>query len=433
MYRAGTASEIVTPAEPLWLAGYAARTQPAKGKVSDLVSSALALEDEGGNRLVIASIDLIAITRTIADPVYAAVQQQIGLPRERLILAATHTHYGPEFRPDKTVFFKIPPEYAAKIESTAKNLADALVRVIVAATKETVPVRLFARSAIATFAHNRRREGVKGGNPSKEDTLDQHVPILEAVHTTTGRRKAIVFGYACHNTTIDPQDLRYCADWAGFAKQSLQEQNDGATALFIAGCGADQNPEPRGTIELSKQYGLELANAVQKSLLSDDATEITGPIRAAIEEVPLAMQPVTRESLQAMLARADDPPQQVKARYLLDQLDRGEPLITEYPAPIQAVRFGDELLWLILSGEPVVDWAIQCKRGFGALAHNIWVSGYCNDMYGYVPTRRIQLEGGYEGGRANLWSWLPAPWTDDVEDRVSAGIKRAAQRVTSKI
>jgi hypothetical protein len=54
-------------------------------------------------------------------------------------------------------------------------------------------------------------------------------------------------------------------------------------------------------------------------------------------------------------------------------------------------------------------------------------------MYGYVPTRRIQREGGYEGGRANFWSWLPAPWTDDLEDRVTAGIKRAAQRVTSEI
>src|SRR5438045_4360842 len=65
---------------------------------SDLsyTGSALALEDAQGGRLVIASIDLIAVTKAIADPVYEAVQRTTGLSPERLILAATHTHYGPE-------------------------------------------------------------------------------------------------------------------------------------------------------------------------------------------------------------------------------------------------------------------------------------------------------------------------------------------------
>src|SRR5256714_14450663 len=136
MYSAGAASERITPDEPLWLAGYAARTQPAKGKISDLFASALALDDGDGGRLVIASMDIIAITRSVAERVYQAVEAQLDLPRERIILAATHTHYGPEFRPDKALFFKIPPEYAAKIEPTAVKLADALIRVIVTASKE---------------------------------------------------------------------------------------------------------------------------------------------------------------------------------------------------------------------------------------------------------------------------------------------------------
>src|ERR1051325_9957871 len=100
-YRSGTASEVVTPGEALWLAGFAARTQPAREKVSDLYASALALEDGQEGRIVMASIDLIAITKIIADRVYEQVEKQTGLKREQLILAATHTHYGPEFRPDK--------------------------------------------------------------------------------------------------------------------------------------------------------------------------------------------------------------------------------------------------------------------------------------------------------------------------------------------
>src|SRR5205814_7275700 len=165
----------------------------------------------------------------------------------------------------------------------------------------------------ASFAHNRRRAGVKGGNPSPADVLDQDVPILDVVGAT-GQRKAIVFGYACHNTTIPPEDCRYCADWAGFAKERLQTSNPGCTALFITGCGADQNPEPRGSVELSQRYGREIASEIQKAL-DDDAREIYGSIRVAMEDVDLALQPVTRDKLQQMLA-TDDPPPHVKARFL---------------------------------------------------------------------------------------------------------------------
>jgi neutral ceramidase len=94
------------------------------------------------------------------------------------------------------------------------------------------------------------------------------------------------------------------------------------------------------------------------------------------------------------------------------------------------VRIGDDLLMIVMSGETVVDWSIKFKREFADRARLVWVAGYCNDMYGYVPTRRIQQEGGYEGGRANLWSWVPAPFTDDVENRITDAVRRLVNRVS---
>jgi hypothetical protein len=127
------------------------------------------------------------------------------------------------------------------------------------------------------------------------------------------------------------------------------------------------------------------------------------------------------------MLESDDPPQRVKARFILEALERGEKLITTYRAPVQVVRFGNKLLMIALSGEPVVDWAHKFKHEFEPL---VWVAGYCNDMFGYVPTRRVQAEGGYEGGRANLWSSIPAPFTDDVEDRITTAVHRLVERVS---
>jgi hypothetical protein len=112
-------------------------------------------------------------------------------------------------------------------------------------------------------------------------------------------------------------------------------------------------------------------------------------------------------------------------------LESGESLITSYPAPVQAIRFGDALTMIVLCGEAVVDFSHMFKRQFADVSPTIWVAGYCNDMPGYLPTRRIQAEGGYEGGRANLWSWIPAPWTDDVEDRLTAAVERVVHATRS--
>jgi hypothetical protein len=457
-YKAGTASICITPDEPLWLAGYAVRTAPARGKISDLFASALALEDDTGQRFVMVSADVIAITRPIADAVADAVCSRHRLSRSHLLLAATHTHYGPEFRPDKQVFFNIPDEFAAAFKSISNQLVAAISQVIDQAIARLEPAKLFARESSAGFAHNRRRHGAArsreqgAGSKNSGSSLfapssllfDHDVPILDCVDAR-GIRKAVVFGYACHNTTIPPDDLRYCADWAGFARDELQQANPSATALFIPGAGADQDPEPRGSVELSRRHGREIVHAVQEKL-NGPGIEITGPIRAELEGVDLDLEAVTPDRLRKML-KSDDPPQRVKAKFLLEAIDRGQKLATSYRAPVQVTRFGNELLMIALSGEPVVDWAQKIKRGAGSWEHGVgtpascsplpaprsplvWVAGYCNDMFGYLPTRRVQTEGGYEGGRANLWSAIPAPFTEDVEDRITNAVRRLIDRAS---
>ena len=418
-WKAGTAATIFTPDEPLWLAGYAARTEPAKGKISDLRAKALALEDAAGERFLFLTIDLIAVQLgPTASSVGEHLQRRHKLPRDRVIMAASHTHYGPEIRTDKALFFGIPPEYAAKIDLAASRVRQAMIDVADRALASLRPARLMARQTSATFADNRRARG---------DVVDHDVPVLE-VTGDDGKRLAVVFGYACHNTTIPPEDCRYCGDWAGFAQEQIERDNPGCAALFVTGAAADQNPHPRGSVELSQQYGRELANAVTASLQSP-GRQIAPRLRIAYEQTPLPLERIDRATLETKLTSTDTPVAR-KAKFLLDAIDRGEQLIDHYPAPIQVVRFGDELLLIALSGEPVNDYAHRFKRDFATLAPQIWIAGYCNDMFGYVPTRRIQLEGGYEGGRANLWSWVPAPFDETVETRIIEAVRRLVAKVS---
>ena len=79
----------------------------------------------------------------------------------------------------------------------------------------------------------------------------------------------------------------------------------------------------------------------------------------------------------------------------------------------------------------VVDWSLKFRKRFARENQTVWTAGYCNDMFGYIPTRRIQQEGGYEGGRATLWSWVPSPWTSDIEDRITAAVDRLVAKVNT--
>jgi hypothetical protein len=395
------------------------RTKPANGKLSDLYAKALAIEEESGGRFVLVTMDLIAISRDIASAVAEQVARKHALPRERILLSASHSHYGPEIRPDKVEFFKIPPEFAAKIEPYGRYLTATLVQLIDRALSNRKPVRLFARRTKAGFASNRRK--VSHG-------VDHDVPILEA-RDDAGNARAIIFSYACHNTSLDPMDGQYSGDWAGFAQTQLERDNPAANALFVTGAAADQNPDPRYKVEISKQFGAQLADAVQSSRDRDEV-EVQGPIDVAYAEAPLPYEPLpTRAQLEANLA-TDDEPLKTKSRYLLRAMDEGSVFPPTYPCPVHVVRFGKQLMLVAIGGEPVIDYAHMIKQQFAGAADVVWVAGYCNDMFGYVPTRAVLSEGGYEGGRSVLWSALPMPFAADTEDRVMDTVRQLVKKVS---
>lgn len=407
---------MITPTEPMWLAGWAARRQPALDKAGDLFCKALALQDSNGNRAVIVTMDLIAVPRELAIAVAAKVQDQWRLPRECLLFNASHTHTGPEVRPDKVPFFEIPQEFAAKIGPYVSRLIDKAADIISDALKDLKPASLSVVQAKAAFAYNRRAAG---------GPVDHDVPILE-VSDTDGRRMAVLFGYACHNLTLPPTFCQFHGDYAGLAQQYIEQTFPSATAFFLSGAGADQDPAPRGDMGSTVLHARTLAGSIQQALAGPKRS-VTGPLRAAFEEVALQFAPLPSIEILAADEASEDLPCRRKAKYLLDAIAKQRPLPISYPCPVQVLRFGNEMLLIALGGEPVAGYAERCKAEFAGPV--VWVAGYSNDMFGYLPTRRVQVEGGYEGGRALLWSALPAPFTDSTEEAVMQTIGQLVQQV----
>ena len=94
-WRAGVSKVNITPGEPIWLSGFAGRNRPSEGVLQPIWVKALALEDETGALSVIVTSDLQGFSRAMSDQIAAAASERYKLPRERLLLNASHNHSAP--------------------------------------------------------------------------------------------------------------------------------------------------------------------------------------------------------------------------------------------------------------------------------------------------------------------------------------------------
>jgi hypothetical protein len=303
--------------------------------------------------------------------------------------------------------FDMSREEWQKVDAYTDQLQDWMVQAIVAALADVKPAKLSYGNGTARFAVNRRPPIGKG-------PVDHDVPVLK-VETADGRLQAVVFGYACHNTTLD--FYQWCGDYAGFAQEYLERSHPGTQAMFWSGCGADANPLPRRSVELCQKYGKGLAQAVD-GVLTEPMSPVSGSIEARYTRVSLPLDVLpTKDKLSRDLLDKNGAIRRRAAR-LLKTIEEGGKIDDHYRTyPIQVIRFGDQVLWIALGGEVVVDYAIRLKKELGG-SYPVWVTGYANDVMAYIPSLRVLKEGGYEGDTSMTYYGLPTKWAPTVEEMI---------------
>lgn len=425
-WRVGVAKVAITPVEPIWMAGYAGRNKPSEGKVHDLWAKALALEDPSGRRLVVITTDLIGFSRGLAEDVAQRVRQRAGLSRDRLMLTSSHTHTGPVIRDSLIDMYDLSRQQAETVGRYTAALADRLVVLVDEALKGLAPGKISYGRGQTDFAINRRQamaSGVRIGlNP--EGPVDRSVPVLR-IDDTQGKLVAVLVGYACHNTTMTGEHYRLSGDYAGFAQIALEQQHPGSLALFVTGCGADANPNPRGTVELAEQHGRSLAQEVSR-VLGNPMETIQPSLKTRLERVDLPLVVPSREEFQKRLEEKDVYRQR-HARRMLRLLESEKRIPDRYSYPIQVCQLGRELTLVALAGEVVVDYALRLQRELKV--KTLWPVGYANDVFAYIPSVRILKEGGYEAFQSGIYYGMPGPFAEAVEGLIVDKVKAMTAKV----
>lgn len=406
----GTAREDITPAYPVRLTGYAARTNLSNGREQTLWAKALALGAEGEAPRVLVTVDNCGVPAHVVEEVAGRLALRVRLPRANFCVASSHTHSGPMVRGfAENIFVRdLTPEEAAASDRYTLELMDHLEKVALAALKNRRAGTLAWAEGQVGFGANRRTAG---------GPVDPALPVLVA-RDAGGRVLTVVANYACHCTTLGHQVNRSHGDWAGFAQEFIEADHPGAQAMITIGCGADTNPSPRG----GDDFGMAWARTHGRAL----ATVVKTLVAAGGEPLPELPATAYRRILLPFDAAPDRAGWEARAkesgivgyhaRKNLDRLARGTALPTHLPYIVQTWGFGEKLSMVFLAGEVVVDYSLRLRRE--QAGRRLWITAYANDVPCYIPSKRILQEGGYEA-ETSLWYYdRPARLKPETEDLI---------------
>ena len=407
---AGVAEVDITPDFPVRLSGYGARREETARVKSPLYARALAIGAE--RPVVMLALENTGVTESMTESVARELGRKAGVSRERIVLCYTHTHNAPMLSGAASMLFStdIPDAHQRHIDRYTEEVSERLVEVGLQALSNRKPARLRYSEGHAGFAVNRR---VQIG------PVDHVMPMIR-VEDADGNLSAVWVSYACHCTTFGPADNFMCGDWAGFAAESIRRNHPGAVALVTIGCAANANPFPRTGLSFSRRHGGDIAREVER-LLTIPGRPLSENVRCRLVHTSLPYDALPSNEAWRETALEQDPAG-YHARQWVARMDRGEDVPEALSYPVQGWSFGNDLAIVFLAGEVVADYACRLRRMYDPA--RLWIGAYANDFPGYIPSRRIWKEGGYEAGDATVYFGLPNRFSNEVEERVIAGVQR---------
>jgi len=385
-FAAGHARECITPPPGTHMMGYAGRTDGCRGVHDDLFVNAVALRAEG-ETVALLAYDLCFLDLPLVRDIRSAVRDATGLDAARVLLNCSHTHAGPAVG-----------EWAgqARHADYERLLVKQSAAVTFRAVEDARPSSFWVGAAPLDIGCNRRELRPDGTVTLGVNRAGARLP--EATVWQFARAEApdiILFSTPMHGTVLGGENLLISAEWSGAAARHFEERRPQARAVFLQGCGADQNPyRDRGGFDQMDEHGQAAAVAMEHALGTMRRLQ-PAPVRCLAKDVPVPL--------------------------LGDERRPSGRWRSTWPLPLHAVRIGEAIL-AGLGCEPFVEYALFARRV--SPAAETLLLGYTDGSVGYLPTADAYAAGGYEP-MANQYFPVGRPFVPQSEEMVKAELRTA--------
>ena len=391
MIQVGASIIDITPPNGIAMAGFAARTEVAKGDHDALTVRALVVDDTA-----IVTVDVIGIDANLS----ARARARASLPDQAITITATHTHGGP---------VSMPGRLSAKADHAfILCLEDAVVKAVDLAIVNQKPARLLGGIGVEPgFATNRRR---------LDGPVDTGIPVLR-FESVEGSTIAILVSYACHPVVLGADNLSWTGDYPHFVRKKLETTFPGAIAIFATGCAGDVNTghsaaaslsllaTPERSFAKAKEIGFGIANSVIDARLTD----VSGNVGHSEVFADICFEQREQEAPDILakswrLAAKDTSSLEVIwANWAEKHMGRD---LSPLKARITALKWGSVGI-IALPGEIFAETALEIREKL-AQKDPLFILAYADDNPGYIPPESDYLRGGYEIDEAHRFYGLGA-------------------------
>ena len=440
--RAGASAKNIDPKQfPVWVNGGIAGYQADSVRES-LFSRTLVLDD-GKSVIAIAIVDNCILPHEVTDRAKALAHQATGIPPERILIAATHTHSAVAVA--GTHGCPIQEDYAAALPNwIAEGIQDAQARLVPAKigfASATADRFIYCRdwlmkpgAANSTLFTGRNADWVSM-NPGHENenkrapvsSIDRHIPIL-SVQDQDGNHLALLASFGTHYAGAKALS----SDYFGFVCNRLaKELRSDAPEQFV-GLMANGTSGNANCIDFSKPR--------EPFTFADVGTYVSDLILEAVKGIEYRSD-VTIDSEFASFDVAvrmpsDEEVSQAKnwiASHLQDRLPktmdenyaRETVLLSELPATrvmnVQALRVGD----MVIAANPCESYGetgLKIRQA-SPFAHTMNI-GLANGHCGYIPPPEMFQLGSYTTWRAR---------TSCLEEFAEPKMVETIQRLVSQL
>ena len=299
--RAGVAVADITPVGPYPMSGYYFE-RLSTGQKDPLHAKALVLR-QGNEAAAIVCCDLIVIASDLTDVVRERVEKETGIPGAHVMLAATHTHTGPDYTKELFQFVtgRKPAGAAAEREPYVPRLVDGIVGAVKRADAAALEVRASSGSAPqeTPISFNRRflmsdgsvRTWAKVDTPGAirpAGPIDPEVGIVR-FDGPDGKARGILSSFALHLDTVGGTE--WSADFPFFVEREVRDALGGqVVSLFGNGCCGNINhvdptkAEPNKTDLIGSSLGRTIVGGLP-GLAAVEAPRLQ--VHVATVDVPL--------------------------------------------------------------------------------------------------------------------------------------------------
>ncbi|WP_408008526.1 neutral/alkaline non-lysosomal ceramidase N-terminal domain-containing protein [Pseudalkalibacillus sp. A8] len=422
----GTSKIDITPSVPLELAGFAHRKGPFSGIEKPLFLKVFYFEKEGArsekDTIIMVTADLIWWDEEQCKQIEKLIENELKTSDFTIVFHATHNHSGPQTSSNFTRFLGAPePRYL-------ENLNTQVLIAIRSAVQNLEPVTLSRGSTTCNIGINRRlkSEFQVSMAPNKEGPVDPDVTIL-AAENSTGSIKGVMVHYTCHPTVTG--DNYISSEFPGVATEEIERAlGEKVVAGYFQGCCGDirpglidkeKNEFYRGNQTDVQRLGQQLADQVIKAIDENKLEPINVEyMQIQKRSVPLKFEKIPSiDQLRCMKDSLTKDEHIVWQTFLLENQNR---LIPEATLKLVLVEFGEDLSFLTMNGEMVVDYGLFIKKEF---SNNVLPLPYSNGMIGYIPTSQQIIEGGYESKEWIYFFGVPSHFSRSIEENIQLGIR----------